>query len=135
MEPTVLLFNILSPVSKSSSEQKHYEVAEDLGVSAEVAKRHLEVVRGSSEEEEEMDYDLIPMMLDIREIKRIAAFAFYDSEDEKEMILSKIFLEDGSSYNVDLDFELLTKVWLQVKYKTDQYLTLQNNVNNEEQDK
>ena len=136
MEATVLLFNVLAPVSKSSSEQKHYEIAEDLGVSTEVAKRHLEVLKGSaSEDEEEMDYDLIPMVLDLRDIKRICAFPFYDSEQDKEIVLSRMFLNDGAVYNANLDFDLLTRVWLEVKYKTDKFLTLQNNVNNDEQGK
>lgn len=138
MESTVVIVNLLIPVSNKNTgeDNRALEIADRLNVSIEVAKTHLEAILGSVEDNEQAleEFDTYPMAIDLKDIKRIGVFYLYDSNME-EAELSRIFLKDGSVYNVDIDFNLLIQTWLKAVHKTETYYDLRINVNNDEQGK
>lgn len=136
LENPMLLCNMVTfgyEGNVSESPKNLHEVADNMGVTLEIAKSHLEAtgkIEGS--EEPELYFYYAPIMFDVRDVEFVGSHFFNNTE---EIPYARIRLKGQEILNLDVEFKMFCELWLSVKHGSTIYKTFEKNVNNDEQDK
>lgn len=136
LENPMLLCNMVTfgyEGNVSESPKNLHEVADNMGVTLEIAKKHLEATGNmDSGEEPDLYFYYAPIMFDIRDADYVGSHFFNNTE---EIPYARIRLKSGEILSLDVEFKLFCELWLSAKYGSTLYNTFEKNVNNEDKDK